>query len=82
MADRIESEIPQEADPPRFVIEGEIQRRYQRFNTVGTQLTVELLPLPIGGDTNPVTHFLASVTEMLDRGVRDTDRGRVQCRDI
>jgi hypothetical protein len=70
----IESEIqiPEaEADPPRFLIESEIQRRYQRFNAVGTQLTVQLLPPSIGGDTNPVPHFLASVTDMLEYAVRN-----------
>jgi hypothetical protein len=69
----IESEIqiPEDnADPPRFLIASEIQRRYQRFNAVGTQLTVQLLPPSIGEDTNPVTHFLASVTDMLEYAVR------------
>jgi hypothetical protein len=70
MAWRIE--IPEDEDPPRFVIESEIQRRYQRFNAVGTQLTVQLLPPSIEGDTNPVTHFLASVTDMLEYAVRNS----------
>jgi hypothetical protein len=67
-----EIQIPEDvADPPRFLIEREIQRRYQHFNSVGTQLTVQLLPPSIRGDTNPITHFLASVTDMLEYAVRN-----------
>ena len=67
MVVRFEIEIPEgEADLPRFLIEGEVQRRYQRFNAVGTQLTVQLLPPSIGGDSNPITHFLSSVTDLLE----------------
>jgi len=29
---------------PRFTIDGEINKQYKRFNAVGTQLTVRLLP--------------------------------------
>jgi hypothetical protein len=29
-----------EIEPPRFIIDSEINRRYTRFNAVGTQLTV------------------------------------------
>jgi hypothetical protein len=66
-----EIQIPEgEADPPGFLIESEIQRRYRRFNAVGTQLNVQLLPPNVGGDTNPVSHFLASVTDMLEYAVR------------
>jgi hypothetical protein len=61
------------ADRPRFQIESEIQRQYHRFNATGTQLTVRLLSPPsTEGDTDPVSHFLASVTEMIEYAVRNT----------
>ena len=67
-----EFEIPEdEAEPPRFIIEGEMQRRYQRLNAVGTQLTVQVLSPHVGGDTNPVSHFLASVTDLVVYAVRN-----------
>jgi hypothetical protein len=59
------------ADRPRFQIESEIQRRYHSFNATGTQLTVRLLP-PLPPSTDPVSHFLASVTEMTEYAVRNT----------
>ena len=61
----------------RFKIEGEIIRRYRRFNAVGTQLTVRLLPPPrVEEEENPVSHFLASMNDMFQhalRGVSDRD---------
>jgi hypothetical protein len=65
-----------EVEPPRFLIEGEINRRYNRFNAVGTQLTVQLLPPSAGGDMNPMSHFIASVTNLFEyalRKCRDSD---------
>jgi hypothetical protein len=68
-----EIQIPEDvADPPRFFIESEIQRRYKRFNATGTQLAVRLLPPSSGVDTNPVSHFLTSVTDMIEYAVRNT----------
>jgi hypothetical protein len=55
--------------PPTFTIDGEINRQYRRFNTVGTQLTIRLLPP--SDDTDPVTHFLASVNELFEYALRD-----------
>ena len=58
----------------RFKIEGEITRQYRRFNAVGTQLTVRLLPPP--DEENPVSHFLASVNDLFQhalQGVSDSD---------
>ena len=58
----------------RFEIEGEITRQYRRFNAVGTQLTVRLQPTPDG--ENPVSHFLASVNDLVEhalQGVSDSD---------
>ena len=58
----------------RFKIEGEITRQYRRFNAVGTQLTVRLLPPP--DEENPVSHFLASENDLFQhalQGVSDSD---------
>jgi hypothetical protein len=46
-----------ELELPRFTIDGEISRRYTRFNAVGTQLTVRLLPPAKGEDSNPVPFY-------------------------
>jgi hypothetical protein len=58
---------------PRFTIDGEINRRYERFNAVGRQLTVSLLPPIEGEDSNPISHFLTSVTDLFDYALRDCD---------
>jgi hypothetical protein len=59
-----------ELAPPTFTIDGEINRQYRRFNTVGTQLTIRLLPP--SDATDPVTHFLASVNELFGYALRDS----------
>jgi hypothetical protein len=48
----------------RFTIDEEITRQYRRFNAVGTQLTVRLLPAYEGEDSNPMSHFLSSVEDV------------------
>ena len=53
----------------RFKIEGEITRQYRRFNAVGTQLTVRMLP-PLD-DTDPVNHFLASVNDLFEHALQN-----------
>ena len=45
----------------RFEIDDTVRRQYRRYNAVGTQLTVQLLPPADNSD--PVGHFLASVNE-------------------
>jgi hypothetical protein len=40
---------------PRFTIDGEITRQYRRFNAVGTELNVRLLPPAVGDDTDAMT---------------------------
>ena len=59
--------------PPRFAVEEEQTRLYRRFNAQGTQLTVRLLPPPEGQDSNPMSHFLDSVTELFDYALRDLE---------
>jgi hypothetical protein len=62
---------------PRFTIEEEITRQYRRFNAVGTQLTARLLP-PV--DSNPLSHFLASVSDLFEQALQncnDSDMVRI-----
>ena len=54
-----------------FTVDDEITRQYRRFNAVGTQLTVRLLPP--SDDGNPVTHFLNSVFDLLQYPLRDCE---------
>jgi len=58
----------------RFEIDGPITRQYRRFNAVGTQITVRLLPP--SSNVDPVTHFLASVNDLFEhvlQNVSDSD---------
>ena len=48
----------------RFQIDGTITRQYRRFNAVGTQITVLLLPP--SNNVNPVIHFLTSVNDLFE----------------
>ena len=75
MADVVSDE-ENEFAVPKFTIDGEITRQYRRFNAVGTELTVRLLPPPRGDDSDAVTHFQACVTDLFDyalRNCRDSD---------
>ena len=56
---------------PRFTIDAEITRQYRRFNAVGTELTVRLLPPAVGDDTDAMTHFQASVTDLFEYALRN-----------
>jgi hypothetical protein len=42
---------------PRFTIDSETNRQYRRFNFLGTELTVRLLPPVVGDDSDALTHF-------------------------
>ena len=57
----------------RYTIDQELIRQYRRFNSEGTQLTVHLLPPFEGEDSNPMSHFLASVTELFEYALRDCE---------
>jgi hypothetical protein len=57
---------------PNFLIEGEITRQYNRFNATGTELTVRLLP-PSQNDTDPMTHFQASVSDLFYYALRNCE---------
>ena len=58
---------------PRFTIDSETNRQYTRFNAVGTELTVRLLPSAVGDDSDAVTHFQASVNDLFDYALRDVN---------
>ena len=61
---------------PKFTTDGEITRQYRRFNAVGTELTVRLLPPPRGDDSDAITHFQACVADLFDyalQNCRDSD---------
>jgi len=53
----------------RFELDDTIRRQYRRYNTVGTQLTVRLLPPTDNSD--PVGYFLASVNELFEYALQD-----------
>ena len=58
---------------PKFTLEGEISRQYRRFNAVGTELTVRLLPPAVGDDSDAITHFQGSVTDLFDYALGNCD---------
>jgi len=55
----------------RFEIEDTITRRYNRFNAIGTQLIVRLLPPSNNDARDPVSHFLASVKDLFEHALRN-----------
>jgi len=57
----------------RFEIDDTIRRQYRRYNAVGTQLTVPLLPPADNSD--PVGHFLARLNELFEYALQDVSDG-------
>jgi len=55
----------------RFEILDTNTRQYRRYNAVGRQLTVRLIPP--SDNTNPVAHFLASVNDLVEHALREVD---------
>ena len=55
----------------RFEIDGDITRQYRRFNAVGAQHTVRLLPPSDEDDTDPVSNFLARLNDLLDHALQN-----------
>ena len=53
----------------RFQIGGKITTHYRRFNAVGTQLTVHLIPP--SDDIDPLSHFLVSVNDLFDHALQN-----------
>jgi len=54
-----------------FEILDTITREYRRYNAVGRQLTVRLIPS--SDNRNPVTHFLITVNDLFEHPLRDVD---------
>ena len=57
----------------KFEIIGEQTREYRRFNARGTQWKFPLNPPPNSSD--PITHFVASVNELLNHLLENVDDG-------
>jgi hypothetical protein len=57
----------------KFSIIDEITKEYRRFNTVGTHLTVLLLPPPEGDEIDPVSYFMASVSNLWEHALQNCD---------
>jgi len=57
----------------RFEIDDTIRRQYRRYNAVGTQLTVRLLPPADNSD--PGGNFIASVYEIFEYALQDVSDG-------
>ena len=53
----------------RFEIEDTIMRQYRRFGATGKQLVVRLLPPP--DNSNPVSHFLASLNDLFRHALQN-----------
>ena len=82
MAD-IVSDEENEFAVPKFTVDGEITRQYRRFNAVGTELTVRLFPPAMGDDSEAVSNFQASVTDLFDYALEncgDSDMVRLTIR--
>jgi hypothetical protein len=45
----------------KFKVLDEIKRKYRHFNAQGIQLKVRLLPPPVEGNPDPISHFESSV---------------------
>ena len=57
----------------KFNVIDEINTLYRRFNAVGSQLTVRLLPPPEGDGNTPIQHFMACVTSLCEYALRNCD---------
>ena len=56
---------------PRFTIDSETTRQYNRFRAAGTELIVRLLPPAAGDSLDAITHFQASVNDLFEYALRD-----------
>ena len=74
----------QNMDHTQFAIDSEIRKRYRRFNAVGMQLTVRLLP-PSDPNMNITSHFQDSAMHLLDYALRsnsDSDMFGIVIRNV
>ena len=58
---------------PRYTIDSETDRKYSRFNARGTELTVRLLPPAVEDNEDAITHFQASVNDLLEYALRNSE---------
>ena len=63
----------------KFTTVDEITRKYRRYNTVGTQLIVRLLPPSDEKASNPISHFLDSVIDLCEHALRNYDDSDMVC---
>jgi hypothetical protein len=61
------------SDPPRYEISSEIHRRYRHFNAMVTELIVHPLPPTDSDGTDPMTHFIDTINEILGNAMHDRD---------
>jgi hypothetical protein len=55
------------SSPPSYEINSEIQRQYRYFNTMGTEVTVKTLAPPNPDGTDPMSYFIDTNNEILER---------------
>jgi hypothetical protein len=58
---------------PKFTIGSETNRQYNRFNARGTELTVRLLPPAAEDNLDVITHFQASVNDLFEYALRNSE---------
>jgi len=56
-----------------FTLIDEITRECRRFNTVATQLTLLLVPPSEWDERDPVSYFMASVTNLCEHALQNSD---------
>jgi hypothetical protein len=56
---------------PRFTIDSQTDRQYNRFNATGTELTVRLLPSAVEDNSDAIRHFQASVIDLFQYALRN-----------
>ena len=57
----------------KYKIIDEITKQYRRFNTVETQLTARLLPPLEEVESDPISYFIDSVTNLCEHAFRNCD---------
>jgi len=58
---------------PRNKIDSETNRQYNRFNALGTELTVRLLPPAVEDNPDAITHFQDSVNDLFEYDLRNSE---------
>jgi len=58
---------------PKFTIDSETTRQYNRFRAAGTELILRLLPPAAGDNSDAITHFQVSVNDLFDYALRDVN---------